>query len=60
MCALPHLGIVLARMLRGGAAGWAVVLLPWLVAGEVARGLGFLRGRREFAAHPLAAAGAAP
>jgi glycosyltransferase involved in cell wall biosynthesis len=60
MFALPHLWIVLARMLRGGAAGWAVVLLPWLVAGEVARGLGFLRGRREFAAHPLAAAGAAP
>jgi glycosyltransferase involved in cell wall biosynthesis len=59
MFLLPHLWIVLARMARAGAIGWAVLLLPWLVAGEMARGLGFLRGRREFATRPLSAAGAA-
>ncbi len=58
MFALPHLWIVLARMVKAGAVGWAVLLLPWLVAGEFARGIGFLRGRREFAAPPLAATGA--
>jgi glycosyltransferase involved in cell wall biosynthesis len=50
MLALPHLWIVLARMAKAGAFGWMLALLPWLVAGEVARGVGFLRGRREFGA----------
>lgn len=43
----PHLWIVLARMVKAGAAGKAVTLFPWLVAGEIARIRGFLRARRE-------------
>jgi len=42
----PHLWIVLARMLRRGMLGKALVLLPWLVAGETARIVGFMRARR--------------
>ena len=57
--ALPHLWIVLARMARMGAWGRMIALLPWLVAGEVALGVGFLRGRRESAASAFTAAGAA-
>jgi glycosyltransferase involved in cell wall biosynthesis len=44
----PHLWIVLARMLRAGYAGRAAALLPWLLAGEVARIRGFLEARRQF------------
>ena len=43
----PHLWIVLARMARAGLPGKAVMLFPWLVAGEVARIRGFLTARRE-------------
>jgi len=50
----PHLWIVLARMLRRGMAWKALTLFPWLVAGETARNVGFLRARRE--AHGAAAA----
>ena len=39
----PHLWIVLARMLRPGMAWKALTLFPWLVAGETARNVGFLR-----------------
>jgi glycosyltransferase involved in cell wall biosynthesis len=44
---LPHLWIVLARMFRAGHRRQAVVLFPWLVAGEVARIRGFLAARRQ-------------
>ena len=60
MFAYPHLWIVLLRMLKAGAIGWAVALLPWLVVGETARGIGFLRGRREFSGPALPATGATP
>jgi glycosyltransferase involved in cell wall biosynthesis len=43
----PHLWLVLGRMLRAGHLGKAVALLPWLVAGEVARIRGFLQARRD-------------
>jgi glycosyltransferase involved in cell wall biosynthesis len=43
----PHLWIVLGRMLRADHFGKAIKLLPWLVAGEVARIRGFLEARRE-------------
>ena len=43
----PHLWIVLGRMLRRGMIGNAVTLFPWLVAGETARIVGFLRARRD-------------
>jgi glycosyltransferase involved in cell wall biosynthesis len=43
----PHLWVVLARMVRAGHGGKAVTLLPWLVAGEVARIRGFLESRRD-------------
>lgn len=51
----PHLWIVLARMVRGGRAGRAVTLFPWLFAGEVARIEGFLAARREAATGNAAA-----
>ncbi len=44
----PHLWIVLARMARAGAAGRAIRLLPWLVAGEIARIRGFFEARRQY------------
>ncbi len=44
----PHLWIVLARMARAGAAGRAIRLFPWLVAGEIARIRGFFEARRQF------------
>ena len=44
----PHLWIVLARMIRAGKAGRAILLLPWLFAGEVARIRGFFQARREY------------
>ncbi len=44
----PHLWIVLARMLRAGRAGRALALLPWLLAGEIARIEGFLEARRRY------------
>ena len=44
---LPHLWIVLARMLRAGHLVDAVALLPWMVLGEVARIRGFHLERRE-------------
>ena len=44
----PHLWIVLARMIQNGFAGRALLLSPWLVAGEMARIRGFLRARREY------------
>ncbi len=43
----PHLWIVIGRMLRHGLAGKVVALLPWLVAGEVGRIVGFLHARRD-------------
>ena len=43
----PHLWIVLGRMLRQGMAWKALALFPWLVAGETARNVGFLRARRD-------------
>jgi glycosyltransferase involved in cell wall biosynthesis len=43
----PHLWIVIARMVRAGRGGRAMVLFPWLLAGEVARIRGFLLARRE-------------
>jgi glycosyltransferase involved in cell wall biosynthesis len=43
----PHLWIVLYRMIRSGYAGRAAALLPWLVAGEWARILGFFEARRR-------------
>lgn len=55
----PHLWIVLARMLRRGMLGKALVLLPWLVAGETARIVGFMRARRGARAPIDAAAGVA-
>src|SRR5262249_18371689 len=42
----PHLWITLARMIRSGHAGRAVVLLPWLIEGELARIRGFHEARR--------------
>ena len=44
----PHLWIVLARMARAGKAARGIALLPWLVAGEVARIRGFFQARREY------------
>jgi len=44
----PHLWIVLGRMIRSGRAGRALMLLPWLFVGEVARIVGFLQARRRF------------
>lgn len=44
---LPHLWIVVGRMLRQRMIGKTVVLFPWLVAGEAARIVGFFRARRE-------------
>jgi len=44
----PHLWIVLGRMIRSGRIVRALVLFPWLVAGEIARIRGFLRARRQF------------
>ncbi len=44
----PHLWIVLGRMLRAGRAVRALTLLPWLVAGEIARIEGFLEARRRY------------
>jgi glycosyltransferase involved in cell wall biosynthesis len=44
----PHLWIVMARMARAGAAGKALRLFPWLVAGEIARIRGFFEARRQF------------
>ena len=43
----PHLWIVLGRMLKRGMIGKAAALFPWLVAGETARIVGFLRARRD-------------
>lgn len=42
----PHLWVTLARMVRAGHGARAVVLFPWLVAGEVHRIRGFLDERR--------------
>ena len=44
----PHLWIVISRMLRQGFVLRAAALLPWLVAGEVARIRGFFQARREY------------
>lgn len=55
----PHLWIVLVRMARSGLLLSALRLLPWLVAGETARIVGFFRARREFARAGNAALGAA-
>lgn len=44
----PHLWIVIGRMLRAGLAGRALLLFPWLTAGEIARIRGFLEARRQF------------
>ena len=43
----PHLWIVLWRMIRAGKGLRAIVLFPWLVAGEIARIRGFFQARRE-------------
>lgn len=45
----PHLWIMLARMIRAGHGARAVALLPWLIAGEVARIRGFFEARRRCA-----------
>ena len=55
MWLLPHLWLLLARMLRNGLVLQAIVLLPWFVAGEVARAIGFLRARRDFDVEPVPA-----
>ncbi len=44
----PHLWIVLGRMIRARRMMRAVSLLPWFVAGEIARIVGFLEARRQF------------
>jgi len=44
----PHLWIVFGRMVRSGRILRAVTLFPWLVAGELARIVGFLQARRHF------------
>lgn len=44
----PHLWIVLTRMVRRGEGLRALALLPFLVAGEIARIAGFLEARRAF------------
>jgi glycosyltransferase involved in cell wall biosynthesis len=46
----PHLWIVLSRMVRNGHTLRALTLFPWLVAGEVARILGFFEARRDYRA----------
>jgi glycosyltransferase involved in cell wall biosynthesis len=51
----PHLWITLARMIRGGFAGKAVTLFPWLLAGEIARIEGFLQARHAQRRGPAAA-----
>lgn len=43
----PHLWVTVARMVRAGYAGRAVLLFPWLVAGEVHRIRGFFEARRR-------------
>lgn len=43
----PHLWIILARLVRAGHARRAVVLFPWLLAGEIARIRGFFQARRD-------------
>jgi len=44
----PHLWIVLGRLLRSRYALRALALIPWLVAGEIARIQGFLSARRRY------------
>jgi glycosyltransferase involved in cell wall biosynthesis len=44
----PHLWIVLSRMVRHRKGARALALLPWLVAGEIARIQGFFQARREY------------
>jgi glycosyltransferase involved in cell wall biosynthesis len=44
----PHLWIVVGRMIRQRKGLRALVLFPWLVAGEVARIRGFFQARREY------------
>jgi glycosyltransferase involved in cell wall biosynthesis len=44
----PHLWIVLARMVRHRKGLRAVALFPWLLAGEVARIIGFFEARRHY------------
>jgi glycosyltransferase involved in cell wall biosynthesis len=56
----PHLWIVLRRMIRYGMARKAMTLLPWLIAGETARIVGFFRARSEAADHAFRAGSAAP
>jgi len=55
-----HLWIVLRRMIRYGMARKAMTLLPWLIAGETARIVGFFRARSEAADHAFRAGSAAP
>jgi len=43
----PHLWIVVARMLRQGHVVKALALLPGLLAGEIARIIGFFEARRD-------------
>lgn len=44
---MPHLWVVLARMIRAGHAVRAFTLFPWFLLGEVYRIEGFLLARRE-------------
>ena len=45
----PRLWIILGRLLRNGALLTGIWLFPWLLAGEVARAIGFMRARAEAA-----------
>ena len=49
----PHLWLMLLRMLRRGLFADAVTLLPWFVAGELARVRGFFAARRDGVAPAL-------
>lgn len=49
----PHLWLMLVRMLRRGRLFDSVMLLPWFVAGELARVRGFFAARRDGVAPSL-------
>lgn len=50
---LPHLWLMLLRMVRRGAALDALALFPWFVTGELARIRGFFAARRDGVAPAL-------
>lgn len=55
----PRLWIILGRLFRNGMALSGLLLFPWLLAGEVARAIGFMHARREAAQGGTPALGAA-